>query len=63
MATNAELKIMQKNTLFDLLKLKRDNEKKGHKVAGLNDLIVKTRASMEQEDVAWVEKTIEELED
>ena len=62
MPTNMEMSYMQKTTLFDLLKLKRDNEGAGIKIKGLTDLIVRTKAVMEAEDVAYVEKMIEELE-
>ena len=61
MATNTEIRIMQKSTLFDLLKLKRDNEKLGISVEGLSELIIKAEATMEEEDVAWVEKKITQL--
>jgi len=56
MATNAELKMVQKDKLYDLLKLKSDNA--GSHINGLDDLINKTEAIMEEEDVAWVEKKI-----
>ncbi|MCL2421961.1 MAG: hypothetical protein FWD03_08900 [Defluviitaleaceae bacterium] len=56
MATNAELKMVQKDKLYDLLKLKYDNADSN--INGLDDLINKTEAIMEEEDVAWVEKKI-----
>jgi len=34
----------------------------GNSIKGLNDLIIRKKAAMEQEDVAFVEKMIEELE-
>ncbi|MCL1819938.1 MAG: hypothetical protein FWG36_04695 [Oscillospiraceae bacterium] len=61
MPTNLEMRVMQKTALFDLLELKRDNEKAGVKVEGLLKLIIRTEATMEAEDVAWVEKKIAEL--
>ena len=61
MATNAELKIVQKTALYDLLMLKMENEKSGVNLVGLNRLINKTKAVMEAEDVAYVEKMIEQL--
>ncbi|MCL1821007.1 MAG: hypothetical protein FWG36_10190 [Oscillospiraceae bacterium] len=61
MPTNLEMRVMQKTALYELLKLKRDNEKSGNKVDGLFDLINKTEATMEAEDVAWVEKKIAKL--
>ena len=62
MPTNLEMRTSQKDKLFDLLMLKRDNEKAGIKVNGLANLIIKSEAVMEAEDVAWVEKKIAELE-
>ncbi|MCL1821011.1 MAG: hypothetical protein FWG36_10210 [Oscillospiraceae bacterium] len=62
MPTNMEMSFMQKAALYKLLKLKRNNEKAGIKVEGLLDLINETEATMEAEDVAWVEKKIAELE-
>jgi hypothetical protein len=59
MPTNAELRSIQTDKLYDLLKLRLDNE--DAKVKGLDEIINKTRASMSQEDVAWVEKTLAEL--
>jgi len=59
MATNLEVVIEQKKRLYMLLKLKRDN--KANEVFGLDELINATIAEMQQEDVAWVEKTIENL--
>jgi len=61
MATNTEIKIVQKTALFDLLKLKRDSEKSGIKFEALDELIIKTEAVMEEEDVAYVEKKIAQL--
>jgi hypothetical protein len=52
-----EIRVFQKNSLFELLKLKKEiGETKE-----LNALIIKAEASMEAEDVAWVEKKIAEL--
>ena len=62
MPTNMEMSFMQKAALYKLLKLKRNNEKAGIKVEGLLDLINETEATMEAEDVAWVEKKIAELD-
>jgi hypothetical protein len=57
-----EMKEIRKAELFDLLVLKRENEESGIKVRGLKNLILKTEAVMDAEDVAWVEKKIAELE-
>ncbi|MCL1819343.1 MAG: hypothetical protein FWG36_01660 [Oscillospiraceae bacterium] len=61
MPSNMEMRVMQKTALFDLLKLKRDNKKAGINLEGLVELIIKTEATMEAEDVAYVEKKIAEL--
>jgi hypothetical protein len=58
MATNSELRREQTEKLFDLLKLEAENKQRGIEVYGLNDLILRTIASMQQEDVAWVEKVL-----
>ena len=59
MATNLEKQIEQKERLFMLLKIKVRN--KGLEINELDDQILATKAGMQQEDVAWVEKTIAEL--
>ena len=59
MATNNELKIEQKRRLFQLLEVKRAN--KNFKNTTLDRLIIAVKAEMEQEDVAYVEKLVEEL--
>ena len=62
MPSAIELRAAQKTLLFDLRKVKRDDEKAGLKLGGLVHLILKTEAAMEAEDVAWVEKKIAELD-
>ena len=59
MATNLEVQVSQKQRLFMLMKLKARNE--GKKINELDDMIIATKAEMTQEDVAWVEKMINEL--
>ena len=54
MPGNMEMRSAQKNSLFDLLKLKRDMAKEGISFPGLEALIIKTEAAMEEEDVALV---------
>ena len=61
MPSNMEIRTTQKAVLFDLLALKKDNVEAGVYVQGLDKLIVKMEATMEAEDVAWVEKKIGEL--
>lgn len=58
MSTSDEIRKEQNDRLFDLLKLKQLNQ--DIEVKGLNDLIKKLKASMTQEDVAWVEKVLSE---
>ena len=62
MSDDYYIKVLQKTFLFKLLSLRAENEKLGIKVAGLHELIVSTEVAMEQEDVAWVEKKIAELQ-
>ena len=57
MPSNTELRTYQNNQLFDLLKLKKENTH----VIGLDVLILKLQSGMTQEDVAYVEKLIDEL--
>jgi len=62
MAMGMEIKTVQKTALFDLLKLKFDNDNSRVSLEdGLKELIIKMEATMEQEDVAYVEKKIAEL--
>ena len=56
MASNTEIRADQKDRLFDLLKMKKDNP--GIVIVGLEENILKAMAVMEKEDVAWVEKMI-----
>ncbi|MCL1820231.1 MAG: hypothetical protein FWG36_06210 [Oscillospiraceae bacterium] len=58
MPTNTEIRVMQKTLLFKLLLLKK--ELGGNK--NFNVLIAETKAAMESEDVAYVEKMIKELD-
>jgi hypothetical protein len=59
MEPDAMIRYLQTSTLFDLLMLKKSNE--GNPVIRLDEVILKAKASMTQEDVAWVEKQIAEL--
>ena len=65
MPSNTELRAQQCATLFDLLQLQyeltRENKDSNIELDSLKKLIVKSRAPMTQEDVAWVEKQIAEL--
>ena len=51
----------RKEELFDLLKLKKENELAGIKIKNINELIARKRAAMEAGDVAYVEKIIAEI--
>ena len=59
MATNLEVQNNQKERLFTLMKLKIRNKDK--EINELDDMIIAAKAVMSQEDVAWVEKLINEL--
>ena len=59
MASQAETDQVQKDRLFDLLKLKNENE--GYNVVGLDELIARAKAPMTVESIAWVEKLVFEL--
>jgi len=61
MATSIEFRAAQKAALFDLSMLKQDNDQAGIKIIGLERLIAKTKAAMLEEDIAMVEKEIEQL--
>jgi hypothetical protein len=53
MATNTEIRTLLKSWLYDAMKLKKEN-------GTIDDLIEKYRATMEQEDFAFVEKVVNE---
>ena len=57
MPTNTELRTLQNNQLFKLLKLKKEN----NPINGLEAIILELKPGMTQEDVAYVEKLIDEL--
>jgi len=60
MPTNIEVQVEQKKRLYNYLTLKKENS--DLKIKGLNELIKATKAEMQQEDVAWVEKIVSEEE-
>ncbi|MCL2696926.1 MAG: hypothetical protein FWE74_02455 [Oscillospiraceae bacterium] len=60
MASSIEIRATQKTALYEILMLKKQNDKAGTKVAGLNQLVTKMKVAMEAEDVAYVEKMIAE---
>jgi hypothetical protein len=59
MANTMEIQIEQKRRLFLLLSIKAENM--AIEVKGLDKKIIETKAEMQQEDVAWVEKSIAEF--
>ena len=60
MATNLEIEKEQMEKLFDLLMIKKENS--GIKVNKLGESINRTKAGMKKENIAWVEKMVEEME-
>ena len=63
MATNVEIKIVQNNSLYELLLISRINQKAGIKVKGLSQSLARVKAAMSKEDIAWVEQQIAALDD
>ena len=63
MATNAETKVIQTNSLYELLLLERINQKAGIKVKGLAQSLTRIMAGMDKADIAWVEQQIAKLTD
>ena len=53
MATNLEIRTIQKTILSDMLEAKKENK-------SIDELIKKMKATMEAEDFAYVEKIINE---
>jgi hypothetical protein len=62
MATSKDIQVYQKTTLTMLLSLKKTNDKAGIKVLELEETIIQFKAQMDAEDVAYVEKTLAELD-
>ena len=63
MANITEIKLIQNNNYFSLLRLRAINEKAGIKVKGLSTLLAQAKAVMPKEDIAWVEQQVAELDD
>jgi len=63
MATGIEIRTAQKTALYDLLTAKAEvaDDKNSASYKALEKLINKTKATMEAEDVAYVEKMIAQL--
>jgi len=60
MATNKEMDFWQKTNLYNLLKLKKGNV--NLVIIGLDEMIKQAKVGMAAEDVAYVEKLINEEE-
>ena len=58
MATNLEITVYQKNRLFMLLEIEKENKEQGVVVFGLRRRIIAAEAEMQQEDVAFVREKI-----
>jgi len=59
MPSEKELRAQQKTLLYDLLKLQQDMIK-GKGDASLNEMIRRARVAMDEEDIALVEKTVQQ---
>lgn len=59
MASAVEIEKEQMEKLYDLLMIRENN--KGMKIIGLHETIVRAKASMKKENIAWVEQMIEEV--
>ena len=62
MATNLDSNAFNRTLLYDLLMIKTDVEITGKASSILNSLITRTIAAMTQEDVAWVENQVKNLD-
>ncbi|MDR2167496.1 MAG: hypothetical protein LBE35_06585 [Clostridiales bacterium] len=60
MASDREIRTTQKNTLYDLLRIKKDADSKGFNLPSLDEIINRTETGMDQEDIAWVRAKIAE---
>jgi len=58
MASQTEIQVVQKERLYDLLLLEKKNS--GKEVLGLNQLINRAKAGMSKEDIAYIEKLVNE---
>jgi len=54
-----EIQVAQKNLLYDLLSLEKQNKEAGVNVIGLNKLISRTKSGMTKEEIAYVKELIE----
>ena len=61
MANVMELRVWQKDKLYELLETRHEMKRENIDTRLIDRLINKSKASMEAEDVAYVEKMIAEL--
>lgn len=61
MSSAIEIQVMQKERLYDLLTFQKDNLGSSYK--GLSRMINRAKSGMSKEDIAYVEKLVEENED
>ena len=61
MASSTEIKIIQNNSLYELLLLNEINKKAGIKVKGISQSLSRVKAAMSKEDISWVEQMVQEL--
>ncbi|MCL2087574.1 MAG: hypothetical protein FWH05_08300 [Oscillospiraceae bacterium] len=62
MSANNEIRVNQKNSLFDLLIIKREADRAGVSLFQLEQTIARTKAAMEVEDVAYVNEMVMTVE-
>ena len=56
-----EIRVIQMEQLFKLMKLKKVNTEAGINVKDLDNLIIEAETTMDKEDVAWVREKVSEL--
>ena len=62
MATNTEIQVEQRRQLYVLLLIKKENDKAGVKVLGLERAIIAAKTVMNEADVAYVEKMVASIQ-
>jgi hypothetical protein len=63
MATEREIRGMQKRVLHHFLRVKKELEENGVASKHLNEIVSVFETEMDIEDVAYVQKRVKELED
>jgi len=59
-ATDRELRTNQKTLLIKLYRIQRELDGKGLKVDSFDELLKESKAGMDGDDIAWVEKILDE---